>query len=59
MTQVREICDEVDMVVIGEVARAEGVTGRAGEVDPGNAPSGTRSYVVTIVPTRPQGNRAS
>jgi hypothetical protein len=56
MTHVREIPDEADMAVIGEAARAEGV---AGEVDSGDAPSETRSYVVTVVPTRPRSHRAS
>lgn len=44
------------MTVIREAAKAESV---AGEVDSGDALSKTRSYVVTAVPTRPRGTRAS
>lgn len=69
MTHVREIPDEADTTVIREALRAEGVAGEvvaregsvegAREVDSGDAPSETRSYVVTVVPTRPRSNRAS
>lgn len=31
----------------------------AREVDSGDTPSETKSYVVTVVPTRPRSNRAS
>lgn len=69
MTHVRETTDEVDTTVIGDAPSVEGVVGvvvaregsveGAREVDCGDAPSETRSYVVTVVPTRPWSNRAS
>jgi hypothetical protein len=69
MTHVRENPDEADMTVVGDAASVDGVAGEvvaregsvegAREVDCGDAPSETRSYVVTVVPTRPRSNRAS
>lgn len=66
MTHVRETADEVDTTVIGDATSVEGVVGEvvaqvegAREVDCSDAPSETRSYVVTVVPTRPRSNRAS
>lgn len=69
MTHVRETADEVDTTVIGDATGVEGVVGEVvaredsvegvREVDCGDAPSETRSYVVTVVPTRPRSNRAS
>lgn len=43
----------------GEVVAREGEVEGAREVDSGDALSEIRSYVVTVVPTRPRRNRAS
>jgi hypothetical protein len=69
MTHVRETADEGDTTVIGDATSVEGMVGEvvvregsvegATEVDCGDAPSETRLYVVTEVPTRPRSNRAS
>jgi hypothetical protein len=69
MTHVRDIPDEAEVTVIGEPAKLEGVAAEvvaregsvegASEVESGDASSETRSYVVTVVPTRPRSNRVS
>lgn len=66
MTHVREIADEVDTgdatsaeCVVGEIVAREGSVERAREIDWGDALSETRSYVVTVVPTRPRSNLVS